>query len=396
MKNEDRRCNKMKFPFKLPLLIDTLAAVDPGDTSTENWILEHPESFASYLKNSVESGADAVCAPTFRLNLARCTEPVSEDELESLNKKLVKITREASGGAAVGGMLGPTGLAVPPDGKSDFDDIYAAYRGQICALAEAGADFLFLNRQKSLSDMRAALLAARSTGLPVFACVSIGENGQTANGGSFLPILLTLQAMGAVAVGIGGPLSSGIFSQTIRDALPHASVPLLFLADADSGGIGQAAPILEAGARIAAVGLGFGDGRIREWKNAVKKYGPSKIPEEPDCCAAATETEAFFLGDDILFSDPMRCSPSLVDELIDLDNKEVSVALITINSVDDAVWLGRHGTVARLPIAVHADSFSVLEAALRYFQGRLVIDSNCQIERERLELLAAKYGAIIY
>ena len=52
--------------------------------------------------------------------------------------------------------------------------------------------------------------------------------------------------------------------------------------------------------------------------------------------------------------------------------------------------------MTRLPIAVHCDSAPVLDAALRYFQGRLIVDSECQIEDEVLEPLAAKYGAILY
>ena len=52
--------------------------------------------------------------------------------------------------------------------------------------------------------------------------------------------------------------------------------------------------------------------------------------------------------------------------------------------------------MSKLPIAVRAESATVLDAALRYFQGRLIIDSNSCIEREVLEPLAAKYGAIVY
>ena len=52
--------------------------------------------------------------------------------------------------------------------------------------------------------------------------------------------------------------------------------------------------------------------------------------------------------------------------------------------------------MTKLPIAVHADSSTVLEAALRYFQGRLIIDSGSLVEPEVLEPLAAKYGAILY
>jgi cobalamin-dependent methionine synthase I len=82
--------------------------------------------------------------------------------------------------------------------------------------------------------------------------------------------------------------------------------------------------------------------------------------------------------------------------LIDLDDEQVTAALVDITSMDDAVLLGEVSGMTRLPIAVHADNPTILDAALRYFQGRLIIDSNCQIDRDILEPLAAKYGAIIY
>lgn len=67
-----------------------------------------------------------------------------------------------------------------------------------------------------------------------------------------------------------------------------------------------------------------------------------------------------------------------------------------VTCVADAVLLGQHSAMTRLPIAVRADGLTVLDAALRYFQGRLIIDSSALEDRESAEPLAAKYGAIIY
>lgn len=47
-------------------------------------------------------------------------------------------------------------------------------------------------------------------------------------------------------------------------------------------------------------------------------------------------------------------------------------------------------------LAVWADSLPVLEAALRYFQGRLIMDSSSPLEENVLASLAAKYGALLY
>ncbi len=82
--------------------------------------------------------------------------------------------------------------------------------------------------------------------------------------------------------------------------------------------------------------------------------------------------------------------------MIDLDDEQVNTALVKISSIDDAVLLAESSSMTKLPVAVCAENPSVLEAALRYFQGRLIVDSRSAIEPEVLEPLTAKYGAILY
>ena len=65
-------------------------------------------------------------------------------------------------------------------------------------------------------------------------------------------------------------------------------------------------------------------------------------------------------------------------------------------TADDAQLLAKDAAMTRQPIAVQTDSLPVLEAALRYFPGRLIIDSDCALEEDVLSPLAAKYGAILY
>lgn len=399
----------MGFPFELPILFDGAADNDltaygmPPGAHMENWILEHPGAFENLLRDYINAGARMVCAPTFSANRACLAEFGLEDSVVSLNTGLIELAKNIAKPfkIPIGGLLSPTGLFVSPFGESGFDDIYSVYREQICALNNAGADFILLDRQDSLADMRAAMLAARTIDLPVFVVVSVDSSGHTLTGGGFLPALITLQAMGADAVGIHSFLSAGVLPETVKKVFPHAAVPLIAMPDADAGeSPAQFAenmrPVIEAGVRIA----GGGDGVSLEYLSAlaetIKEYGPPDIPKEPDCYAAAIESEAFFLGDDIVFSEPISCTSSLEDDLIDLDDEQVSAALVTVTDMDDAMILGQSSYMTKLPIAVHAENAIVLDAALRYFQGRLIIDSNCRLETEILEPLAAKYGAIIY
>jgi 5-methyltetrahydrofolate--homocysteine methyltransferase len=363
-----------------------------------------PDSFSGFSQltaDFVKAGTDAVCAPTLTANRAWLAASAPGNDPETLNAKLMGAVRKAAGNCPAGGLLGPTGMFVPPFGEDDFDAIYSVYREQVLALKKAGADFLLLDRQNSLADMRAALLAARNTGLPVLICLSVDGSGHTLTGGDFLPALITLQAMGASAIGLSGDPENGILLENIRAASAHASAPLVFLADTDSqktsGQFAEAAkPLIQAGVRLFGAGRNTDPEDIRALKNILKKNGPPKIRKEPDCYAAAIEREAFFLGSDLVFSQPIECTSALEDDLIDLDDEQVNTALVKISSIDDAVLLAESSSMTKLPVAVCAENPSVLEAALRYFQGRLIVDSRSAIEPEVLEPLTAKYGAILY
>ena len=86
------------------------------------------------------------------------------------------------------------------------------YREQVRALDEAGVDFIIIETQTSLADMRAAVLASRATDLPVFVTITVDPSGHTLTGGSLLPTILTLQAMDVDAIGLNcspGPQGNG-------------------------------------------------------------------------------------------------------------------------------------------------------------------------------------------
>ena len=104
----------------------------------------------------------------------------------------------------------------------------------------------------------------------------------------------------------------------------------------------------------------------------------------------------FFLGDDIELSEPLLCSSHLDDDLIETERSGASAALVRVESVDDALLLAEHGPLAQLPLAVWSDSLPVLEAALRYYQGRLIVDSSSPLGEEVLAPIAEKYGGILY
>jgi hypothetical protein len=296
-----------------------------------------------------------------------------------------------------GAVFGPSGIPYESSDEFDFDAVYSYYREKICDLNESKVRFLLLNRQTTLADMRAALLAARDKDLPLAACLTADRRSRSC---SFLSSLITLQAMGISTLGLCGVPDDAML-ESFRRASAHTTVPLTVIADAEPNQSPEeyaeaVRPLLEAGVRLLGCGRGTTPEHCRALGELAKKFGPPDFSEEPDCLAAASDRETFFLGDDIQLSEPLPCSASLVDKLIDLDDEQVTAALVYVESVSDAELLGKCASMSRLPIAVRADSPVVLNATLRYVQGRLIVDSGSSVEREVLEPMAAKYGAIVY
>lgn len=409
----------MKFPFQLPMLLDGATATNltaagmPSGVCVEKWILENPETLLKLQREFIAAGAQALYAPTFGANRACLRNYGLENETAELNRRLVALTQSIARpeNVLVGGSLCPTGLFVPPFGQTDFDDIYDIYREQVRVLDDADVDFFAIETQTSLADMRAAVLAARTTNRPVFVTITVDESGHTMTGGSLLPILITLQAMGVDAIGLNCSFGPKSLAQWIEQVAPHAVVPIIakpnagvpmWNAQAQDGYLSPEAfseemrVLMHAGARVVGGCCGTTPAHIQALAQVIKEFSPLPVTEETDCFAAAIEREAFFLGDDIIFSKPIRCSSSLGENLIDLDDEQVNAALVEIESMDDAILLSESSAMSRLPIAVRCDQLPVLDAVLRYFQGRLIVDSNCQIETELMEPLTTKYGAIIY
>ena len=70
-------------------------------------------------------------------------------------------------------------------------------------------------------------MAAKEAGLPVFATITVEDNGRTIMGTKFLPVLITLQALGAAAVGLNCSTGPEVMEELLEGAVSHAQVPLI-------------------------------------------------------------------------------------------------------------------------------------------------------------------------
>ena len=156
-----------------------------GD-APEPWNVEHPERVEDLHRAFVAAGADIILTNSFGGNRHRLALHGSQDRVAELNVQAARIARrvadESEGLVIVAGSMGPTGALFAPLGEMTVAEGRAIFAAQARALAEGGADLLWVETLSSREEIEAALAGAGATGLPVVCTLSFDTNGSTMMG----------------------------------------------------------------------------------------------------------------------------------------------------------------------------------------------------------------------
>jgi len=158
------------------------AAGLPAGMPPESWLLENPDKVRGVHRAYVEAGADLILTCTFGGTRTRLAQAGLADRVAEVCRQAVEIAREAAGGRAyVGGDIGPTGELLAPLGRITYEQAVDIFAEQAAALAEAGADVLYIETMTDLNEIRAAVEGALQAGAgkPVFATMSFDTHGRT-------------------------------------------------------------------------------------------------------------------------------------------------------------------------------------------------------------------------
>ena len=161
-----------------PVLIDGAmgtalqAAGLPPNVLPERWLLERPAAVAAVHAAHAKAGASLLLTCTFNVASRRLGDAGLGKEAGRLCAAAVALAREAAPGARVAGAIGPLAVVRPGEPAPAAEAASAArlrtpFERPLVALAEAGADLLWLESQYDRREAEAALEAALAVGLPV-------------------------------------------------------------------------------------------------------------------------------------------------------------------------------------------------------------------------------------
>jgi 5-methyltetrahydrofolate--homocysteine methyltransferase len=156
-----------------------------GD-APELWNFEHPERIANLHRSFIEAGSDIVLTNSFGGNRYRLKLHNAETRVTEINVAAARIARGEADAShrpiVVAGSIGPTGEILAPIGPLSFDAAKAAYAEQAQALAQGGADVLWIETMSSREEVEAAIAGAATTSLPIVCTLSFDTNGRTMMG----------------------------------------------------------------------------------------------------------------------------------------------------------------------------------------------------------------------
>jgi 5-methyltetrahydrofolate--homocysteine methyltransferase len=233
-----------------PTLLDAalgtalLARGLPARTPPEAWLRERPDEIARVHAEHAAAGARILLTSTFGCASPRVEAAVGAGAVPSLCASAAAHARAAAApaGARVAGAVGPTGL-VPPGGSVATPPLELRYAVPLDALAGAGVDLLWIESLWDLGEARAALSAARRTGLPAVVTFTFEDSGgrfRAPRGPDAETCLAAMAEEGALATGVNCVAPGEALTALAAWAAEKLTVP--FVAKPSPGLPGVVAP----------------------------------------------------------------------------------------------------------------------------------------------------------
>lgn len=403
----------------------------------EEMNLYMPDAVRTVHKAYLDAGSDVATTNTFGANRIKLSEYNLEDKVKDLNHAAVRIAKDITNGRAfVAGGMGPTGRFIEPVGNLTFDEAISVYTEQSGSLAEAGANCIIIETMLDIKEMKAAIIAAKSTGLPVIATMTFDETMRTVLGTSPEVFAVAAESIGADIIGANCSLGAeGIYTalkamSNVTDlpliAQPNAGIPFL----RDGKTIFPASPremaeyvqkFLEIGAAVLGGCCGTTPEHIREIKSKVQgaRRKVNGFKSAPKTKLASRSKIVMFGGNAIPIIIGERINPTgkkaLALEIAESktsiirkearEQEQLGASALDINvgvpGIDEikamktAVFAVNEN--CHLPIVIDSSSLQAIESGLKAVDGKPLINSVSG-EAKRLDALlplAKKYGASV-
>ncbi|BDH63341.1 methionine synthase [Lysinibacillus sp. PLM2] len=430
---------------------ENLTAEDFGGEAlegcNENLVLTRPDVLTNIHRAYLESGADIICTNTFGGTPLVLNEYGLGYKAEEINKRAVQLAKQAvlefstdEWPRFVAGAIGPTTKTLSVTGGISFDELLDNFYVQAKALVEAGADLLLLETSQDMLNVKAATLGVKrafeETGrtLPIMISATIEPMGTTLAGQTIEAFYISIEHIKPLSIGLNCATGPEFMTDHIRSlselatsyvsCYPNAGLP-------DEEGCYHETPdslskklrgFAEKGwLNIVGGCCGTTPDHIQAIREAVSGYSPRKLQSK-------THGHVVSGIDPLQYEDSMR--PLFIGERTNVIGSRKFKQLIIDGKFEEAAEIARAQVKngahvidiclanpdrdeledmknfmqevvkkVKVPLVIDSTDEKVIEEALKYSQGKAIINSiNLEDGEERFDAvmpIVKKYGASV-
>ncbi|MEG0470914.1 MAG: methionine synthase [Solibacillus sp.] len=417
------------------------------DGCNENLILTRPDVLGKIHRAYLEAGSDIICTNTFGATPLVLNEYDLGHKAVEINKRAVEIALEAAREFStpewprfVAGAMGPTTKTLSVTGGITFEELEENFYVQAKALIEAGSDLLLLETSQDMLNVKAGTIAVRRAfdelgiELPVMISGTIEPMGTTLAGQSIEAFYISIEHIQPLSVGLNCATGPEFMTDHIRSlaelskgyisCYPNAGLP-------DEEGCYHETPeslskklqgFAEKGwLNIIGGCCGTTPAHIAAIREAVAGFAPRKPGEK-------THTHAISGIEPLQYDESMR--PLFMGERTNVIGSRKFKNLIIEGKFEEAAEVARAQVKngahvidiclanpdrdeaedmknfmqevvkkVKVPLVIDSTDEKVMEVALKYSQGKAIINSiNLEDGEERFDAvmpLVKKYGAAL-
>ncbi len=399
-------------------------------TVPETLNIEKPEWIIDIHQKYIQAGAEIIYANTFGANRYKMEH--TGYSVQELIGAAIQNARKASGGTNtfVALDLGPIGQLLEPTGSLSFEEAYDIFREEI----EAGkdADIIVIETMTDLMETKAAVLAAKEcSNLPVIATMTFEENRRTFTGVSVSAMCLTMQGLGVDALGVNCSLGPEELLPIVEEISKWTNLPIVVKANA-----GLPDPVtntydvsakdfaktyremLPLGVKIMGGCCGTTPEYISELKKMLKgkEHKKTRLSEKRETAVCSplktvVMNQPRIVGERINPTGKKRFKQALKENDMDyilsqaIEQVEAGAEILDVNvgspEIDEKEMMVRTikalQAVVDVPLQIDSTKPEVLEAALRVYNGKPIVNSVNGEDKvlDAILPVVAKYGAAV-
>ena len=406
----------------------------PGD-APERWNISHPDVICGIHRDYFDAGSNVVCTNTFGAN----TLKYSKDELEKIIRAAVKNAADARAQSSSAGEkfialdIGPSGKLLKPLGDLDFEDAVGVFAETVRIGASCGVDLILIETMNDSYETKAALLAAKeNSDLPVIVCNAYGKDGKLMTGASPAAMAAMLEGMGAAALGANCSLGPRQLRGVAIELLRNASVPVILKPNAglprsvDGKTVfdvtaedfsDEVCELVKKGIRVVGGCCGTTPAYIKALTDKTRGMTPVPVRDK-NLTVVSSYTHAvklgkapILIGERINPTGKKRFKQALLENDMDhilaegVKQQEKGVHILDVNvglpGIDEVDVLKNAvcelQAVIDLPLQIDTADIRAMEAALRRYNGKAMINSvnGKEESMEAVFPLVKKYGGVV-